>query len=689
MTHGVLTNAFHAEYDYEAIDRDYIILRVTKESRNLDRTNVLDIPLLEWKACAVQYSFGRDAFVLFRKGSVDVDAFRMQIQEHFPEVSVRRIDVLDAEARKDFYYNDRLLAQLLMNSLKMPQNDQLTYHNLTGKLFYLDPSWILKDRKTKRPFMLYALEVHLSPGMYLKLKVKTFKQKPSNNYSAEREYILDPKTHQLRKRLKSDEKLGLVFTEGSFENKRNTVDYLNFQSFEAYRKCKLGVLYRILRDVKEKLGAYLTLTPQYREDVQSFEIPKIQKRALNEEYLTSLMKRPFHLIDDAGTERSAAMAEQIRQQLKDYYGLTVSGSTWNSQAYHIRLIHDEEYYSERKLSDPHSQIPYGMIVQHMTEEQELQQGKRKATPAINKVLQELLIKEDVQRGKLRLFDWKALCFEEAWTFVQREKIPVQYDRKRKNFLNRVGDTVFYNYLYTAVAISPDGTMKYEQFRDDSNDLTHEQEMVIYSFEAFHKEQRRVENVVEGLVYRDIKNIHAIISTPLTTMPAIDAIWNGLENSDSRTSLDREQLLAALEEFKAVYIEAKEQAYAEMLCKKLHGVDTEVNKAAFKQMMDYAHNRKAAKACNRFLHGNYGILVLPECKNTDFEDMYWLENVLDIKYYIDNDHLGRPEFHYFVGTKRKMLQTSLHNACIVRKVISMEDAIDFQKLMPFNGCGFCS
>lgn len=81
------------------------------------------------------------------------------------------------------------------------------------------------------------------------------------------------------------------------------------------------------------------------------------------------------------------------------------------------------------------------------------------------------------------------------------------------------------------------------------------------------------------------------------------------------------------------------------------------------------------------------MVLPECKNTDFEDMYWLENVLDIKYYIDNDHLGRPEFHYFVGTKRKMLQTSLHNACIVRKVISMEDAIDFQKLLPLMAVDF--
>lgn len=687
MTHGVLTNKFIAEYNYEAIDRDFDIFMVTKESSKLDRTNVLDIPLAEWKARAVQYSFGRNAFVLFTKGSVDIESFRMQIQEQFPEVTVRRIDVLDEERHGCFFHNNRLLAQLLLNSLKMPDNPQLAYQNLTGKLFYTDSAWILKDKQTKRPYMLYALEVHLSPGMYLTLKVKTFRQKTDDRKNNVREYIFDPKTKHLRKRLKEDAKLERIFTEGSFEKKRNTVDYLDYRSIRAFRKCKLGVMQRLLTDIKEKLGDYLTLTPEYKEEVKSFEIPKIQKQALDEKRLASLMKRPIILIDDANTERSAEMIKIITEQLDRYYGLSANIGSWNKQAYHIRLIHEEEYYTQNHLPDPHGNVPEGMIVQHIAEEQELSEGSNKASPALNKILQELLIKEDVLNERVRIFDWKSLGFDRIWTFVMREKIAREDDEERRPHINRAGKQEYDYHFYTAVSIEQDGAMRFSRYRDNSDDLTDEHEKVIRAYDIFDKDQSRVENNVEGLVYSDIGNIHAIIRTPMTTMPAIDVIRSGLEESDPKTLLDREQLLDALEEFAAEHPEEKTRAYADMLRGKLSEHETDIDKAGFKKMMDYAHNRSAAKAWNRFLHGNYGILIMPEFKSVDLEEKYRLENLLDIKYYIETNHEGRPEFRYYVGTKRKMLQTSLHNACIVRKVISSADRIEFEALLPLLAVDF--
>ena len=687
MTHGILTNQFDAVYDYEAIDRDFTIFMVTKESQKLDRINVLDIPLANWKALSVQYTYGRNAFVLFSKGSVDETAFRMQMQEQFPEVTVRKVDILDAEFReKYFYYNDRLLAQLLLNSLRIPKNPKLSYQNLTGKLFYTNADWIIKNKETKRPWMLYALEVHLSPGMYLKLNVRTFRSKTGKPQKGGREYIFDPRTKQLRRRLKEDEKPDQIFVEGSFENSRNTVDYLNIQSPQAFGKCKLGVLQQLLEDVRKRLGDYLTLTPQYRENVQSFEISTLQKQALDAKRLSSLIQRPIHLIDDAGTEHSAAMGEQIKEQLLQYYGLSVSGNTWDPQAYHIRLIHEEAYYSEQDLPDLHANVPDGMIVQHMTEEQKFESNGKKAAPALNKVLQELLIKEDVQQKTIRIFDWKALRFVETWTFVMREKIKMPFDPKRKPSYNRIGESVFDHYLYTAAAILPEGGIRFEQFRDD-NDLTAQQEKVVRAYESFQTNQKKVENEVEGLVYADIGNIHAIIRTPMTTMPAIDAIRNGLENSNPKTLLEKEQLLAALVEFAEQSPEEREQSYAEMLKNKLLASDEPITKTNFRVMMDYRHFRAAAKEWNRFLHGNYGILIMPELKCEDFEELYCLENVLDIKHYACQDHLGTKEFHYFVGTKRKMLQSSLHNACIVRKVLSTGDSINFQVLLPLLAVDF--
>ena len=61
----ILTNKFRAEYNYENIERDFDIYFV-KGTTGLYNTNILDIPTAEYKALAVQYSFGKDLF-FFKK----------------------------------------------------------------------------------------------------------------------------------------------------------------------------------------------------------------------------------------------------------------------------------------------------------------------------------------------------------------------------------------------------------------------------------------------------------------------------------------------------------------------------------------------------------------------------------------------------------------------------------------------
>ena len=56
----ILTNKFRAEYNYENIERDFDIYFV-KGTTGLYNTNILDIPTAEYKALAVQHSFGKEA----------------------------------------------------------------------------------------------------------------------------------------------------------------------------------------------------------------------------------------------------------------------------------------------------------------------------------------------------------------------------------------------------------------------------------------------------------------------------------------------------------------------------------------------------------------------------------------------------------------------------------------------------
>ena len=53
--------------------------------------------------------------------------------------------------------------------MRTPKHHAFAYHNLTGKLLYQEPEWIIRDKKTKKINYLRFLEVVIDPGMYLNL----------------------------------------------------------------------------------------------------------------------------------------------------------------------------------------------------------------------------------------------------------------------------------------------------------------------------------------------------------------------------------------------------------------------------------------------------------------------------------------------------------------------------------------
>ena len=49
----LLTNRFEPHFDFETINRDFDIYAVTKESKKLYKTNILDLPCAQFHARAV------------------------------------------------------------------------------------------------------------------------------------------------------------------------------------------------------------------------------------------------------------------------------------------------------------------------------------------------------------------------------------------------------------------------------------------------------------------------------------------------------------------------------------------------------------------------------------------------------------------------------------------------------------
>ena len=683
----ILTNKYNVTYNMEAIDRDFDIFVVEKKTDKLDDTNILDIATQQYKARAVQYSWGRKAFVLFKKQAVTEGEYREAITGNYPDTTVRKMDILDEKECEAFCWQKRLLAQLLINSIHVPKQMGFAYNNLSGKLFYGEPSWKAVDKKTKKTYMMYFLEIAFDAGMYLNLNVKTFMTK--QRYGKKRYYLIDPKTGNFRKKLATDSfEEDKLFTEASFANTNNTVKYLEFDSFEKFKKCKLGVLEQFTQDVEKYLGEYITLTPGQRNGDMVFKESKKEFEELSvSDYSSILSERGVNIVDECHDEISESIVGRLVQELNHFYGITTKVGRLEQGMYNIRIIHNDGYYEKNELPDPHKEDLHGFIVQHVTVEDcsELSEKmNKKESPIVHKIIVELILKGDVRTEKISIYNWKKLSNGKEWTFVTREKLKdIKVDKD--GIINAAGNKSYNYYRYACVQIKQEGSLHFTTF-DDVNFPDTEFEMKIrYAYDNYYDTQKfKHQKYVEGLVFSDIDNIHAIIRTNEKTMPNTRNLWNGLKETNDKDVVVTTSILEVLDEF--IENNPKDREYIEKLRSSIKEFTHTIPKKKLRSLMNMKQG--AAKRLNRFLHEYYGIWISAEIKNQEFEEEYLLENVLNIRYFEDNNTDGTGEFslNYYVGPTRNSLQSSIHNASIVRQV-QAEGENEFKELLPLMAVDF--
>lgn len=681
----ILTNKVQVDLYYEAIDRDFDIYSITKQSAKLDRTNILDISENEFKAVSVQYTFGRKAFVLFKKNSVNEMAFRERINSEYDDVRIEHVtlsDLLDSDfCSQNFYYGNRLLIQLLLNSLMNTQTETRAYNNLTGKLFYSNGDMFVKDKSTGEIAFMSFVEVKLDPGMFLNMDVKTYRR------DRDGKYLVDRKTGRLRKRLKSDAMEGVFYSEGSYKNKHKTLDFLDISSFDKFQKSKLGIMNRFLGDVERVLGKYMKVTLLEISDGISYEISKKEKKGLSEKEIGEFLnKRGVVIVDENNTEKSQNIVNRLKNELSTYYGVMTEEGSLDSKKYNIRIIHAPEFYEEMNLQDPHNINTSKYIVQHLMEEVEHFNEKNTASPAINKIVQELIIKGDVRDRKISIYDWERLDSDKEWSFVTREKVRSSFDGKKEPHINTAGKSVYDYYNYKVLKIVQGGALSFESFSDEGEIQGDIHESICYAFDYYVSQYNGAGNTVEGLVFSDVENIHAILLTPEKTIPNISAIANGLKETDKSIPISCETLIDGIDSFiEYSGLSSDELAIMKEFRHKLTEEGNTILTLDVRKMLGMG--KKLSKLFNRYMHENYNVWISAEIKDQDFEDIYMLESVLDIKYFQLPDYEETPSFYYYVGTKRASLQGSIHNACAIRKVVSYSGDIEFSELLPLMAVDF--
>lgn len=663
------------------IDAHFDIFRVEKANKDYYKYNILDSVVYEFKAAAVQWTYGATALVLFRKGEVTEQQFKESIMKEYEDVKIQKIDLFDSEqCNKCFYFEKRLLAQLLINSMRTPKHEAFMYNNLTGKLFYHDPSWRHKDKLTGKVNFIRFLEIVIDPGMYLNLEHKTFKRYDLESNGL---YVIDSKTGEFRKKLKTDTNV-ITYKEGSLPHNHFRVDNFDITDITHFRKSKMGVMEQFLRDVNDNLSEYITIDIVEREDAQEFDISNLEKKGISErEYGEMLEKKGVVIVDENDSEISKDIVAKLQEELEKYYHVKATVGDLSEDAYNIRIIHDGEYYAENEMHDPHSDNLKGYIVQHITEETEHFTNTKGSSPDIKKIVQELIIKGDVRERMVSIFDWERLDSGKEWTFVIRKKIKTKFGENVEH-VNHVNKKAYNHYNYYRLKIHGNGKMEFDTFCDSNQEETEEWSKICYAYDFVEDKHRGVQNQVEGLMYSDIDNIHAILLTREKTLPNISALMDTLIETDVKERVSKGILLKAINDFETENIDAK-KCISEW--KNKVSAETEmITKKSMKKILNM-HTGIASKF-NRFLHQRYDIWIDGELRKREFEEIYQIGNLLNIKFdYNENDYIDGRTFVYYVGAKGKNKKLKYPNSCCMRKVISLGETLEYEETLPLMAVEF--
>ena len=648
----ILSNKLEVEFNREAIEQDFDVFMVSKEKGNFFESNVMDIASQEFKAMSVVYYFGNQWFALFKKGEVNVEGLKSVISVEDPEAIILKIDIKDENS---MYQN--VLAQLLLNTLAGPKHEKFRYNNVSGRLYYIRPKFLKKYPKT-----FYVMYMRMTKDFYMSMEVTTFSKVSECRFGKipNKKFIFDATSNYFRKKLKSDtipdEE---CYVEKSISKKNNTEDFLNFHSYEEFCNSKVGIYNEFFQDVQNELSKYMTVCNGGFDEYENFEFS--EEGFENREYGKLLNRREICLVDEVQTEESLKMMMRVQEELKGFYEVFAAFDSIKENAYIIRLIHNKDYYEKNNIqeADIHQQSGGNMIFQHITVE-DFKLESEKASPALKKVLQELIIKGDIADSKFSIVNWK---MDKDWNFVKADK---NWDNENKK----------YYVLYTKMTIHANGSFEINVY--DNRDFTEVEEWNLV--DEKYKNNNKWPNVVEGFVYTKYQDLNIILKTEQTTMPNFKKLGQALKASNKENYVNVDSVRSELEEYIENLTEKKYKVPAEIMLEKLNGI-YETNMKIGDILPHLNIHSGFGKNFNQYLFQNTGVLLHPTPRDKAVRNEYF-NALLDIKYF-EKEGKG----YYFVGTTKEMLKQSLHNACMLREVISVGRKIDMQELLKLMAVEF--
>lgn len=541
MSSPIKTNQLTYAFNKELFVKKYDVFQIENDKDYFKRgAYIIDAPLLNNDVCSVFFESGKKFFVLMKKNDTNHSRLKEVItkEEGGECITVQKV--------KDNSFKDRVVFQLLLNSLGNFDIPFLKFNNLTGHLYCYHTKWMSRKKINNANTIVKVpcLELKISPEFRLHMEVHTFTSEllrdqiefTKKKFEQYAKYVLLA-NDTMRRKLKNDTKPCFIMRQT--KNTKTHIPFLDIQNLEHFDRSKMGIITTVIENFNKKFENIAHLEFASITDYKALDYTSDEKNE-NKKAITDLLsKKTIRIVDCLDNENSKEICTTIANKLSAFllseYKLKANidiGKKISKDHLNIRVIHQASYYSDGE--DPH-QVFEDVAVQHFTIEEFLKsiqsQKNCKNESEINSkikaefraVMHEMLIKDDLAKQKITLWDWGKSKLKEDIDFG----IEVTTDK---------GNT-----KYIFMTVHQDGTFNIS-----------EQTLNLFESEKYDQCAKIFEDAnaksekIRGIIRDSSGNINVIKDTGWFTIPEIQNIKAELinENTKLRGKEKRDKLLSS-------------------------------------------------------------------------------------------------------------------------------------------------
>ena len=539
----IKTNQLEVCIDFNAFNERYEIFRLeTTRPYFKYYSRILDKPLLCNDVCSIYFtSQSKSIYVLMHKNVQNMYTLQ-KAKEGTEDANNITISCVKSSENED------IVLSLLLNALGSFEGSFsfLSFNNLTGHLYCFTPGLIEREKDSNRIRRIISLEIAIRQNKCLMLSVRTFtrydlikRQLTKEQQMREPKYVFVVHNQTLRRRLTDDVKDRKdSFVLRQIHGEKSHIDFLNVYELECFKESKMGILQNILTLFNDKYQGICKISFK-PITVASNIVCKGTTTIAREDIRKSnamLNEIGMQIVDGIGNGESLRCCNMVKDIIEQKYSVTNKHETKkvkpvirkriSKERLNICLIHDEDHYKGK--NDPHKNY-IGATVQHITLEDF--RNLKTAKSAVSQVIHELLIKHDIERRKISLFNWDELGMLDNVTFGMG--IP----GTEQNSANR----------FFFMRIQPDGSFEFIEQKDELVESANE-----YS-DCVNILADSLENAkdVAGLVRFGNGDINIIRKTNLFTIPEFEDICDELKagNNQLRKKENRDKMLSSITDIK--------------------------------------------------------------------------------------------------------------------------------------------